>query len=534
MERVRGSLFFVPVMGVLVSIVGAAVTIWIDSRLDLRGGDVPLGVTSTVESARAVLTTVAGATISFAAIAFSISLLIIQQASSQFSPRVVHTLFRDPFNKRVMGLVMGTFTYCLVVLRSVRSFADVGGDAVIPNLSVALAVVLGIATIIAIVAFLNHSAHSMDVSQILDRVEHEATGHAHREWSVAESDTPAPAPIDVPDAPAHIVRFDRAGWVQQIDAGALLDCLPDGTTAWVHAYPGRYAIPGAPLCALSAVPEDIDVTERAIFDAISTGNTRTMQQDVSFGLRQMADVGLKALSPGVNDPTTAQDSIFHSAAVLAELLRRDPPPRDLDGDGERHVVLVEQPTHDDLVRLAFGEIRRAAASQPAVCIYLLEALHLLREGLDAAGLSNRTAVLVDEARLVVVGCAAADVLPADLDHVRRACTAGVSRPTRCSCPDRRRPLRGVAWWGVVAGCRGLRCHEEPTLASVGSDPNARWCTCGMRCRRERSCDGQRGPREDGDSRRGRHRRDVPCGRHVTGDGAGTVCVDLHADASFRA
>ena len=144
MERIRASLFLIPVVGVLLSIVVAAFTIWIDSRLDLQGGDVPLGVTSTVNSARAVLTTVAGATISFAAIAFSISLLIIQQASSQFSPRVVHTLFRDPFNKRVMGLVMGTFTYCLVVLRSVRASTEVGGDAIIPNLSVAMAVVLGI------------------------------------------------------------------------------------------------------------------------------------------------------------------------------------------------------------------------------------------------------------------------------------------------------------------------------------------------------------------------------------------------------
>ncbi len=420
MERIRVSLFFVPVVGVLISIVGAAVTIWIDSRLDLQGGDLPLGVTSTVASARSVLSTVAGATISFAAIAFSISLLIIQQASSQFSPRVVHTLFRDPFNKRVMGLVMGTFTYCLVVLRSVRSLGESGGDAVIPNLSVAMAVVLGIATIVSIAAFLNHSAHSMDVSQILDRVEDEATGHARREWSVAESDESPPEPIAAPDDPAHIVRFDRSGWVQQIDTDALLACLPDETTAWVHIYPGRYAIRGAPLCSLSKAPERVDATEHAILGTVSTGNTRTMQQDISFGLREMADVGLKALSPGINDPTTAQDSIFHSAAVLSELLRRDPPPRELRGEGDRCVVLVEQPTGDDLVRLAFGELRRAAATQPTVCIYLLEALHLVREGLDAAGLSSRTAVLVEQARLVVAGCEAADVLPADLADVRRA------------------------------------------------------------------------------------------------------------------
>jgi uncharacterized membrane protein len=84
------------------------------------------------------------------------------------------------------------------------------------------------------------------------------------------------------------------------------------------------------------------------------------------------------------------------------------------------VVLVEQPTGDDLVRLAFGELRQVAATQPAVCIYLLEALHLLREGLDAAGLSNRTEVLVEQARLVVAGCEAAEVLPADLEGVRSA------------------------------------------------------------------------------------------------------------------
>ncbi len=420
MERIRLSLFFVPVVGVLTSIIGAVVSIWIDSRLELQGTDLPLGATSTVASARAVLSTVAGATMTFAAIAFSISLLIIQQASSQFSPRVVHTLFRDPFNKRVMGLVMGTFTYCLVVLRSVRAFGEPGGDVVVPNLSVAMAVVLGIATIISIAAFLNHSAHSMDVSQILDRIENEATGHARRQWNLAESDQPHPEPIVAPEHPAHIVRFDRTGWVQQIDTDALLDCLPDDTTAWVVTYPGRYAIPGTPLCALSATPEDIEETEQAIRGAVSTGSSRTMQQDISFGLRQMADVGLKALSTGINDPTTAQDSIFHSAAVLAELLRRDPPPRELSGDRDRRAVLVEQHNGDHLVRLAFAELRRAAATQPAVCIYLLEALHLLREGLDSTGLASRTAVLVEQARLVVAGCEAANLLPVDLDEVRGA------------------------------------------------------------------------------------------------------------------
>ena len=118
-----------------------------------------------------------------------------------------------------------------------------------------------------------------------------------------------------------------------------------------------------------------------------------MQQDVSYGLRQLADVALKALSPGINDPTTAQDAIFHAAAVLAEILRQDPEPVERTGDGGRCVVLSEQPTHADLVGLAYDEVRRAAATHPTVCLYLLESLHLVRQALDAAALGNKTGPL---------------------------------------------------------------------------------------------------------------------------------------------
>ncbi len=134
-ERLRTSLFFVPLVSVVAAVVLAEAGILTDSRVDLGGAHLPLGVASTVESARAVLSTVAAATITFAGIAFSVSVLTIQLASSQYSPRVVHTLFRDPFNKRVMGLVVGTFTFCLVVLRSVRSSLEQDGTPVIPNLS---------------------------------------------------------------------------------------------------------------------------------------------------------------------------------------------------------------------------------------------------------------------------------------------------------------------------------------------------------------------------------------------------------------
>ena len=256
-ERIRGSLFFVPLFFVMIAIACGIALLQVDSRLGDGTQSWPIGLTSTVESARALLSTVASATITFAGIAFSISLLTIQLASSQYSPRIVHTLFRDPFNKRVMGLVLGTFTYCLIVLRSVRSAIDSGGDPVIPNVSVALAVVLGIVTVLAVVAFISHSAHAMDVSQILERVRFETTRQIERERR-----TEGRCDVSTDDWPSGtVIRFRRGGWVQQIDTAALLELLPANGRMRIETGAGRYAIVGTPLCEVFPPSADTDELE---------------------------------------------------------------------------------------------------------------------------------------------------------------------------------------------------------------------------------------------------------------------------------
>ena len=405
-------------IAVVLGIALASLAIGADHRLGKSSSDIPFGFASTVESARALLGTIAGATITFAGIAFSVSLLIIQQAASQYSPRVVYTLYRDPFTKRVMGLVVGTFTYCLLVLRAVRSPLEKGGDPDIPNLSVAIAVVLGISTILAIVAFIDHSAHSMDISNILHDVEQRAIKQIEREWRIADSEAVQPHFPPRPEGHGHTVRFTESGWVQQLDVDKLADCLDPDMTMWVDTYPGRYAVRGTPICVLSAVPHDAEATAHEVRLALSTGPTRTMQQDVTFGLRQLTDVALKALSPGINDPTTAQDAIFHSASVLQALLQRDPP---ASLSGNTRVIMLQTPTHDDLIKLAFGEVRQAASSLPAVCVYLLESLALLAEACPESARDRREGLL-EQARLVVAGCAAADNLRADVREVELAHT----------------------------------------------------------------------------------------------------------------
>lgn len=420
-ERARTSLFFLPLLAVIGAAAAAAGLMALDSELD-GTRQLPFVFTSTVQSAREVLSTVAAATISFAGIAFSVALLVIQRTSAQYSPRVVQTLFRDPFNRRVMATVVGTFTYCLVVLRSVRTPDEDGVEAVVPNLSISVALVLGIVAILAVVAFIDHSAHSMDVSEILERVTDDAADRLDTTMAV-----PADAIVDPATVLAarvqvhHVVRFDRRGWVQQLDLAQLRDLAPSDGALVVHTAPGRYAVPGTSFCSLAGSVGDLDTFERRLLDAVSLGSSRTLLQDPSYGLRQSVDVALRALSPGVNDPTTAQDAIFHSAAMLVDLLRAPEPPRAVRCDGDGLLLLPEMPRHDDLVDLAYDEVRRAAAPHPTVCIYLLESLRQVQHSLR---LDDRTAGgerILHQARLVVLGCeSSAEVVEPDRRLVAEA------------------------------------------------------------------------------------------------------------------
>ncbi len=418
-DRLRGSLFFVPMLCVIGGVLLGEAMLGVDSLVT----DISPRLTATVDSARAVLTTVASATLAFAGIAFSISLLLISLASSQYSPRVVHGMFRDPFNKRVMGLVIGTFTYCLVVLRAVRSAVEDTGDAVVPSISILLAVVLGIASILAIVAFINHAAHSMDVSNILRRVTKEVLAQASSAW-------PEPDPQSRPLAEAGVaeqlpedadaVRFSTFGWVQNVDYAALLAACPPGATVQLETFAGQYAIENTPICRISPTPEDLEQLAAKVRAAVLVGETRTLQQDMAYGVRQLTDVALKAMSPGINDPTTAHDAISHLGMVLADLLSRQPPARRLFGPDGLVLLVPHATTHEQLIGLAFDEVRIASAEQPTVLIYLLEVLHHVEQSLG--GLDRPAAVLElrGQAELILSMNQVADVPEPDRERVRAA------------------------------------------------------------------------------------------------------------------
>jgi len=413
-EKLRTSFFFLPAVAVVVAFVAARLLVGVDTG-DWIGR-------STVDSARSVLSTTAAATITFASVTFSVSLLIMQQGSNQFSPRVIHGLVRDPFNRRVIALVVGTFTYCLVSLQRVRGPLAEGGEEVVPELAVTIGLLLGVLSVLAVVAAINHTSRKMDVSVILGGIVEQATAHPGEE-PTTDDHVRVASPTDSPPTngqPVTVVRFDTDGWIQYIDRRGLLTAVPPGSTIRLDTQPGRYAIRSTPICTIwPAVPADqVDKITDDVRRLVRVGPTRTMGDDPGYGIRQLVDVALRALSPGINDPTTAQDAIFHLGTVLVDRLTSPRAPTAYADMNDRYLLTPHALTDADLAELSIAELRRSAATQPSVAVYLLQMIGLVVDAVTTRGHADRVHALLEQAHLLVDAVTASGVSDTDRRHVQ--------------------------------------------------------------------------------------------------------------------
>ncbi len=425
-ETVRHSLFFVPVVCVIFGLTLAAGMLALDRRVDLEG--VPSVLHFTVDSARELLATAAGAIITVAGIVFALTGLSVQLASSQFSPRVVRGFLRDRSQQLAIGFMVGTFTYALVVLRAVRS--PDGGPERVPVLSTALALGLTVAAVVAIVAFVSRTTHRLQSGELIRGVTEETIGAISRQFPPRGRGEPDRGGQVRSAGPGRGVHARAMGWVAQISPDELLDALPRGGVARVEVRVGEFVHPGRRICTVWTDGAD-DEADRKVNRAFAVGDSRTMQQDVGFGIRQIVDIALRALSPGVNDPTTAYECIVHLGAVTYEILRRDLPPQEKTGNADRRVVLAGL-SHADFVAQAFDEIRQSAASLPGLAYALVETLAGVAADLAEDGIADpsRTAPLARQARLVVAGVEQGSPLAEDLAPLEEAAAALVTSISR--------------------------------------------------------------------------------------------------------
>ncbi len=383
LEGLQHRLAFVPLVMTALAVVLSQLCLLLDHAL---GEEVLPGLLSTtVASARVVLGTIAGGLITAFTLLVSMMLVAVQLASGQFSPRTLRNWLSDPTLRRAVGIVMGTTVFCLLGLRSAR---DLGQDAFIPNITVVVAVLAGIGSLVMVVRAVDHVTTNLQVGTVVGRIAESAISVLKAVGSVHAGEHPTVAPVASPDqnmppmpSSAVAIEAKEGGWVQQIDTVALAEALPEGSTAWVPIVHGAYVVKHAPLAWVDVakhaetVENDRDGDESLaarVRGAFALGDSRTMQRDIGFGLSQLADIAVRALSPGINDPQTAQDVVRHLGEVtLALWSYPEASPTSNEGHCTIHQVSTGHRAH---LRAAFDPIRRYGRADPAVMLTLARTL----------------------------------------------------------------------------------------------------------------------------------------------------------------
>ena len=334
------------------------------------------------EAARTVLSTIAGSLITVTSLTFSLTVVTLQLASSQFSPRLLRTFTRDRLVHWTLALLLGTFVYALTVLRTVRASLD-ERSAFVPHLSVTVAYLLGVASVIMLVVFLAHLARQIRVESMLREVHGETTDTMRRllpDATTAEVVAVTPAPPGT----ATAVCATSSGFITFVDDDELVRAtVAADAVVLVDRAPGDSVVAGTPLGFTWQLASDARLPDPALEQltgrvtaAVHTGYERTAVQDIGFGLRQLVDVAVKALSPGVNDPTTAIHTLGHVSALLCDIARhRVGSEVRRDDDGNVRVVL-RRPGFEAMLDATIAPLARYGSADPDV---LARLFMLLRE-----------------------------------------------------------------------------------------------------------------------------------------------------------
>ena len=346
--------------------VAAVLLAWALVRVDSAVGDrfTAFLFPGPPEGARSFLGAVITAMISFTGLVFSITVVVLVLTSGQFSPRVLRQFIRDRTIQWSLGLFVATFLFAMTTLREVQGTDETG--PFVPRISVTVSFLLVLAAVAMFVHYINHVVHMIQVSSIIDSIGAETR-------SLIDGRCPVDPPPDAPEpiliGPAETVTAPRPGMVTVVQAGALTRrAETDGVVVVLALRVGEFVPAGAPLMTVHGRPADAtgELDEAGYAASVGLDVERSMDQDIAFGFRQLVDIAVKALSPSVNDPTTASQA----TDVLHDLLRRlvvrpTRPGRYADTTGATRLVVPVREV-EDLLEEVLGEIWQFGSGSPQI------------------------------------------------------------------------------------------------------------------------------------------------------------------------
>jgi uncharacterized membrane protein len=329
--------------------------------------------------ARSVLSTIASSMATVAGTAFSITIVALQLAASNFGPRLLRNFMQDIGNQVVLGTFIGTFLYCLLVLRNIR-----GEDfnQFVPQLSVTVGMGLAVVSVLVLIYFIHHASTIIQASQVITDVGKDLSRSIDRLFpeQVGEAQPQDLIPKLPEDFGAHstVVLSLHQGYLQAVDDHRLMEIARRADVLLcLKTRPGKYLIPGSPLALVYPQDHDSPKLVKQINRALIFGKDRTEQQDVAFPIEQLVEIALRALSPAVNDPFTAVRCIDQLGAGFSQLVQRESP-SPYRYDPLRNLRVIAEPVRlEYLLDCAFNPIRQYARSDSTVIQHLLEAIALI-------------------------------------------------------------------------------------------------------------------------------------------------------------
>ncbi len=364
-------------------------------------------------SASTLLQVVATSVMTATTLTFSLTVVALQLASQQFSPRLLREFARDRFTQGVLAVLLSTFVVALAGIRGVDS------EHRVPVLVVALALVLAFVSAGALLAFVGHIVKALRVDTMMVSV-HQETVMTIEETYAPYGDTTRVPSADLPGpAGGALIPSARSGLVRLIRGDMLVRRAEEaGVFIRFAVRPGDHVVQGAPIASVwpadSHQPVDVEALRDAILEAVEIGFERTIEQDAALGLRQLTDIAVKAISPAVNDPITAAHAVGYCADILVQLQRRHLGPQQHDdASGTPRVVLPDR-DHRYYLDLVCAPVRRFGCGEPLVLTALLR---MLRDCAVGARDEEQRAALLEQAELVVQQMSQ-ELLPYDADAVR--------------------------------------------------------------------------------------------------------------------
>ncbi len=403
-NAVQGSLWFLPSTVVLACALAAFLMVWLDTSI-VHGAlpDIPLLLQAGPEGARDMLSTIATSMLTVASVAFSFTIIVFSFASTQYGSRTLHNFMDDNVNQVVLGMLLGTFVYCQLVLRTIR----LEEGSFVPSMSVNFALLLAIADLALFIYYIHHVSETIQAYHIIQRV---GAGTRKSLESIFQARASSPTqPIEDEDlyrliGPQVDICSSGVGYIQAIDTDSILALMQrhDLVIEYDKAV-GMYVAQGERLARVGPASRVTPYIVAQAHNSFLLGAHRTLYQDPQYGVLMLADIAIKALSPAINDPNTAVMSLNQISSVLRLVAARELPEQVRYGvDGKVRVILNE-PTFEKLAAQAFDQIRRFGTSDATIPIKLLDVIEeiaaedTLPEHLEVLRLHTRA--IIEDAEL---------------------------------------------------------------------------------------------------------------------------------------